>query len=64
MKRVDRNSGEVITGKFPFVTKYEVILEGTDIDDLYTAAIDKIIKSIEIFKQGSGWEVKSVVKLE
>jgi hypothetical protein len=65
MERVDMKSGEVTTAEIPFATKAEVILESTDVNELYTAAIDRILELMANFQmQGSNWRFKSVVKLD
>ena len=65
MERVDMKSGEVITAEAPFVSKTEVILEGTDVSELYVRTTDKILESMANFqKLGSNWRFKSVVKLD
>jgi len=42
MERVDRKTGEVDSCNVPFATKAEVVLESTDVAELYDNAIDKI----------------------
>jgi hypothetical protein len=46
MERVDMKSGEVTTAEIPFATKAEVVLEATDVNELYTAAIDRILEKL------------------
>jgi len=46
MERVDRKTGEVDGCNVPFATKAEVVLESTDVAELYDNAIDKIAESI------------------
>jgi hypothetical protein len=46
MERVDMKSGEVTTAEIPFATKAEVVLEATDVNELYTAAVDRILEKI------------------
>jgi hypothetical protein len=65
MERVDMKSGEVTTAEIPFATKAEVILESTDVKELYENAVDRILEIMANFQQrGSNWRFKSVVKLE
>src|SRR5271155_1650745 len=65
MERVDLNSGEVSTGDFPFVSKTEVVLAGTDVRSLYKNARDKILEAMANFQMpGSNWRFKAVVKMD
>ena len=65
MERVDMRSGEVINTVAPFVSKTEVVLEGTDVGELCNKASDKILESIAKFQMmGSNWRLKSVSRLE
>src|SRR5271169_5740138 len=65
MERVDMRSGEVITAECPFVSKTEVVLAGTDVNELYSNARDKILESMANFqRQGSNWRFKAVVKMD
>jgi hypothetical protein len=64
MERVDMKSGEVTTTEIHYVTKAEEILEATDVNELYTDAIDRILEKIANFQMlGSNWRFKSVVKM-
>jgi len=48
----------------PFLSKTEIVLEGTDIIDMYRKVSDKIMESIDTFQmRGSNWRFKSIVKL-
>ena len=65
MERVDIKTGEVETVNVPFRSKTEVILEATDVAELYRNAVDKIMESMASFQmRGSNWRFKRVVKLE
>lgn len=65
MERVDIKSGEVTMAVVPFVTKAEVVLESTDINELYTNAADKILETITTFqRQGSNWRFRAVVRMD
>jgi len=65
MERVDMKSGEVINTVAPFVSKTEVVLEGTDVGELYNKATDRILESIAKFQMmGSNWRLKFVSRLE
>jgi len=49
----------------PFLSKTEIVLEGTDIIDMYKKVSDKILESINTFQmRGSNWRFKSIVKLD
>ncbi|KAH3823971.1 hypothetical protein DPMN_125796 [Dreissena polymorpha] len=50
MERVDIKSGEIIKDDVPFISKTELVLEGTDVDELYNKASDKILESISMFQ--------------
>ena len=65
MERVDIKSGEVIDTTAPFVSKTEVVLDGTDVGELYNKASDKILESIAMFQMmGSNWRLRAVNRLE
>ena len=65
MGKVDLKSGEVINTTAPFVSRNEVVLEGTDVNELYTRASDKMLESMATFQmRGSNWRFKAVHKLE
>ena len=65
MERADMKSEEVITGEFPFVSKTEVVLAGTDVSKLYQNARDKILEAMANFQmRGSNWRFKAVVKMD
>ena len=65
MEKVDLKSGEVINVTAPFVSKTEVVLEGTDVGELYSKASDKMLESMAAFQmRGSNWRLKSVSRLE
>ena len=65
MERVDMKTGKVESEARPFATKAEVVLESTDVAELYDDGIDKIRETIAKFqRKGSNWQFASVVKLE
>ena len=65
MERVETKTGEVITASVPFRSKTEIILETTDLNEIYKNAVDKIKESIAIFQTlGSNWRFRKVVKLD
>src|SRR5688572_12404117 len=65
MERVDMKTGEVDSQEFPFVSRTEVILDSTDVSEIYNSAKDKIIESMATFQmRGSNWRLRAVQKLE
>ena len=65
MERVDLDSGKVDSESIPFRSKNEVILESTDINEIYKNASDKIKESMASFQMhGSSWRFKAVTKFE
>ena len=66
MERVDMKTGEVyIANDVPFVSKTVVILDSTDISQIYRNAVDKIMEIIASFlSQESDWRFKAVVKFD
>ena len=65
MERINMKSGEVTNIVAPFVSKTEVVLKSTDVNELYDHAIDKIMKALDAFQmRGSNWRFKLVQKLE
>ena len=65
MEHVDMKSGEVINTTAPFVSKTEVVLEGTGVNELYNRASDKVLESMAMFQmRGSNRRLKSVSGLE
>ncbi|KAH3708644.1 hypothetical protein DPMN_068101 [Dreissena polymorpha] len=61
MERVDIKSGEVIKDDVPLISKTELELEGTDVDELYNKASDTILESISMFQmKGSNSRLKSL----
>jgi len=52
MERVIIATGDVITKDIPFVSRTEVNLEATDVNELYTNAVDKMTESMAIFLMG------------
>ena len=65
MERVDIATGEVQAVNAPFLSRTQIILDATDVTELYKTAIDKIMESIAAFQmRGSNWRFKRVVKLD
>ncbi|XP_065678249.1 uncharacterized protein LOC136093209 [Hydra vulgaris] len=60
MERTDLKTGETITILHHFSTKAEVVLESTDLNELYERAEQKILESLSAFQQlGSSWRFVS-----
>ena len=58
------NSGTVIQ-PFAFHSNIEIILDGTDEEDLYETMVERIIEKIATFQSmGSGWRLHSIIRLE
>lgn len=65
MEHIDMKTKEVIDLVFPFQSKTEIVLEVTNICELYSKAVDKILWSLAVFQMwGSGWRFKAVKRLE
>ncbi|XP_065684453.1 uncharacterized protein LOC136096861 [Hydra vulgaris] len=65
MERTDLKTGETITTIASFSTKAEVVLESTDLNELYERAEQKILESLSAFQQlGSSWKFVSVKKMD
>ena len=65
MERVDMKSGEVASDDIPFRTVTEVILDSTDVNEIYNKAKDKIMETMASFQmRGSNWRFRTVVKLD
>ena len=65
---MERHSMEHETGvieKIPFVSRTEIVLEGTDVAELFIQMVDRILESFANFQmKGSNWRLKSVIRLE
>ena len=65
MERIDIKTGEVITANPSFRSNTEIILEATDLNEIYGNAVDKIKETIANFQmQGSNWQFRRVDKLD
>src|SRR5688572_11220697 len=65
MERVDMKTGEVVDEDFPFLSRTELILDSTDVSEIYNNAKDKIIESMATFQmRGSNWRLRAVQKLD
>src|ERR1043165_5841072 len=62
MEKVDMKSGEVVEAGPNFKSKTEIILDATDVGELYNSAVDKIKESMASYQmQGSNWRFKSII---
>jgi len=58
-------SGKKITNDVPFVSKTEVLLAGTDVNELFKKASEKYLESMGHYQRGgSGFKFKYVVRLD
>ena len=65
MEKNNISTGEVIVNKTSFSSKPEVNLEGTDVDDLYSTMVDRVLETMATFQRdGSNWTFKSIICLE
>ena len=65
MEKVDMKSGEVVEAEPNFKSKNEIILDATDVGEIYSDAVDKIKESMASYQmRGSNWRFKSVMKLD
>src|ERR1043165_9377466 len=65
MERVDMKSGEVVSNDIPFRTKTEVVLDASDVNEIFNTAKDKILESMASFQmRGSNWRFRAIVKLD
>src|SRR5688572_19130911 len=65
MEKVDMKSGEAVEAEPNFKSKNEIILDATDVGEIYNGAVDKIKESMASYQMlGSNWRFKSVMKLD
>src|SRR5688572_8188977 len=65
MEKVDMKSGEVVEAEPNFKSKTEIVLEATDVGEIYSRAVDKIKESMASYQmQGSNWRFRAVLKLD
>ena len=64
MAKKDLKTGMVMYSEPHFVSKVEINFQGTDLEDLYTKMLDKILESLATFERsGSGWKFDKVEEL-
>ena len=65
MERVDIKTGEVTTDEPHFRSMNEVILESTDLNDIFDSAKDKVLEAMASYQmRESNWRFRQVVNLE
>ena len=64
MSKTNIATGEVMYTVGHFVSLVEIVLYGTDLDDLYQRMMDKILESLAMFQmRGSDWIFESIDRL-
>ena len=59
------STGEVVTEEPTFRSNVETIVDGTDVNKIYSVAVDKMMESMACFQTcGSNWQFRNVVKLD
>ena len=65
MEKVDMKSGEVVEAEPNFKSKTEIILEATDVGEIYNNAVEKMKESMASYQmRGSNWRFRAVMKLD
>ena len=65
MSKTDIATGEVEYSNGHFVSKVEIILQGTNLDELYQKMTGKMLESLAAYQmQGSNWIFDSIIALE
>src|SRR5688572_15463940 len=65
MEKVDMKSGEVVEAVANFKSKTVIVLEATDVGEIYSDAVDKIKESMASYQmRGSNWRFKAVMNLD
>src|SRR5688572_11893719 len=65
MEKIDMKSGEVVETEANFKSKTAIILEATDVGEIYSDAVDKIKESMASYQmRGSNWRFRAVMKLD
>ena len=64
-EKTNLQTGETVTTESAFRSATEIVLEATNIDELYKKSTDQILEFFDTFQNnGSGWVFKSIVSLE
>ena len=65
MSRMSIVTGEEITRTVPFACKYVIVLEATDLGELYNTSKGEILENIAKYSSnGSNWRVSSILKMD
>src|SRR5688572_5671500 len=65
MEKVHMKSGEVVEAEPHFKSKTDIILEATDVSEIYSNAADKMKESMVSYQmRGSNWRFRAVLKLD
>src|SRR5688572_12091360 len=65
MEKVDMKSGEVVEAEPNFKSKTDIILESTDVGEIYSNAVEKMKESMASYQmRGSNWRFRAVMKLD
>ena len=65
MSRLSIVTGEETTINIPFACKYRIVLEATDLGELYDIAKERILETISNFSSnGSNWRVSNILKMD
>src|SRR5688572_30734069 len=65
MEKVDMKSGEVVEAEPNFKSKTDIILESTDVGEIYNNAVEKMKESMASYQmRGSNWRFRAVMKLD
>ena len=65
MSRLSIVTGEETTRTVPFPSKYGIVLEATDLGELYDTAKEEILENIAKYSSGgSNWKVSNILKID
>ena len=64
-EKTNLQTGETVTTESAVRSAMEIILEATDLDELYKKSTDQSVEFFDTFQNnGSGWVFKSIASLE
>ena len=65
MSRLSIVTGEETTRTVPFACKYRIVLEATDLGELYDTAKEEILENMSKYSSnGSNWKVSNILKMD
>ena len=65
MENRDMSTGEVVTAEPTFRSDVEAIVDGTDVNEIYKNAVDKMMESMACFQMcGNNWQFRNVKNLD